>query len=398
MPPPPPLRPLDIFPLQTDDGIRIHVRDHERIQEHLVVLPPFTFAVAALLDGVREVDEIRQALLNQFNAAPTREQIERIVQDLDAHYLLQSSRFEERRARLEREYLERATRPQTIFTTERRADLAGLLDAFFTADGGPGSAPSGTGRPVRGLVVPHIDYFRGGTAYAHAYKALAEGSDADLFVVLGVAHASPPAPYVLGTCGYETPFGELPADSDLIERLRKRVPWDPFRHRFAERTEHSIELQAIYLKHVIRRPIAMVPILCCSFEPWADGSPADVAQIEEFVGALRETLAGEPRKVCVLAGADLAHVGPRFGDREAVSQEMISWIEGEDRASLELVSAGDAEGFYAGVMKDGNKRKVCGLSAIYTFLRLIEGPGTLLKYGHAPDPAGGVVSFASLAF
>jgi hypothetical protein len=48
---------------------------------------------------------------------------------------------------------------------------------------------------------------------------------------------------------------------------------------------------------------------------------------------------------------------------------------------------------------------VCGLSSLYTGLRLIkdlEGsaaqPGRLLAYGQAPDPAGGLVSFASALF
>jgi hypothetical protein len=51
------------------------------------------------------------------------------------------------------------------------------------------------------------------------------------------------------------------------------------------------------------------------------------------------------------------------------------------------------------VMSDGNKRHVCGLSATYSALRLLEGAdGKVLKYGFAPDPAGGIVSFASMSF
>jgi len=50
-------------------------------------------------------------------------------------------------------------------------------------------------------------------------------------------------------------------------------------------------------------------------------------------------------------------------------------------------------------------RRVCGLSSLYTGLRLIKelggasaSPGRLLAYGQAPDPAGGLVSFASALF
>ncbi len=65
------------------------------------------------------------------------------------------------------------------------------------------------------------------------------------------------------------------------------------------------------------------------------------------------------------------------------------------RAAIE----GDAEGFWNSVMYDGNKRHVCGLSATYSLLRLLEGKrGTRLDYGYAADPAGGYVSYAGLVF
>ena len=60
-----------------------------------------------------------------------------------------------------------------------------------------------------------------------------------------------------------------------------------------------------------------------------------------------------------------------------------------------------ADDFFMSVVSDGNKRKVCGLSALYTAVRLIaalagDSPctGNLLSYAQAEDPAGGMVSFA----
>jgi AmmeMemoRadiSam system protein B len=107
----------------------------------------------------------------------------------------------------------------------------------------------------------------------------------------------------------------------------------------------------------------------------------------------------------ILAGVDLSHVGPRFGDQEDVTPERKKLIEGKDRATLELALQLKPDDFYRSVVSDGNKRKVCGLSALYTALRLIKalagdapGAGKLLAYGQADDPAGGVVSFAGAVF
>jgi predicted class III extradiol MEMO1 family dioxygenase len=100
----------------------------------------------------------------------------------------------------------------------------------------------------------------------------------------------------------------------------------------------------------------------------------------------------------VIAGADLAHVGPRFGDPEPVSLAERTRLEGEDRAMLAAVAAGDAEAFFENVARDGDRRRICGLSPIYALLRTLGGaPGVIRRYAQWPDPQG-VVTFASVVF
>jgi hypothetical protein len=102
--------------------------------------------------------------------------------------------------------------------------------------------------------------------------------------------------------------------------------------------------------------------------------------------------------VAFIAGADLAHVGPRFGDPQPVSQAELATIDREDREMLRAVESGDAEGFFESVRRDGDRRRICGLSPIYTLLRVRAGAkGLVRQYGQWPDPQG-VVSFASVVF
>ena len=117
-----------------------------------------------------------------------------------------------------------------------------------------------------------------------------------------------------------------------------------------------------------------------------------------FFDALGEAMAASKRKVCLIAGVDLAHVGPRFGDPEPVGPAALARLEREDRAMLEAVAAVDSRAFYESVAKDGDSRRICGLSPIYTLLRCLPaGQGRLLRYAQWPDPQG-VVTFASLVF
>jgi hypothetical protein len=64
---------------------------------------------------------------------------------------------------------------------------------------------------------------------------------------------------------------------------------------------------------------------------------------------------------------------------------------------LAAVGTGDPQAFYESVAKDGDRRRICGLSPIYTLLSVLGQPGRLLKYGQAPDP-NGTVTFTSFAF
>jgi hypothetical protein len=65
---------------------------------------------------------------------------------------------------------------------------------------------------------------------------------------------------------------------------------------------------------------------------------------------------------------------------------------------LRAVEAGDAGGFFDSVAADGDRRRICGLSPIYTLLRALGGAtGTVRQYGQWPDPQG-VVTFASVVF
>jgi MEMO1 family protein len=253
---------------------------------------------------------------------------------------------------------------------------------------------------ARGLVAPHIDFHRGGPAYAWGYRELAERSDADCFVVFGTSHAGMADPFALTLKDYDTPFGPAVVDRDFAMALARRAGQDLFASELAHRAEHSIEFQAVFLRYLFagRRPVTIVPVLT-SFIHEAIAhrqGPEDDPRIPRFLDALAETIAAAGARVAVIAGADLAHVGPRFGDRERVTLPWLHEVEREDRALLDAVLAGDSAAFFAAAARDHDRRRVCGLSPIYALLRAL-GPtrGELRRYAQWPDPQG-TVTFASV--
>jgi hypothetical protein len=372
---------------------------HEGLFDHQIVLPPFAFVVSQYLDGEKEAEEVRKAILGDFPKVDLKvEDVEAVVRDLDDHYLLESDRVRARRREIEEGFLRSPVRPSK-FVAGGREEVAGRIEAYYAAELGAGKPAGRREGGLAGVVAPHIDFQRGGYCYTHAYREIAERADAELFVVLGVAHLSPPNPFVVTAKGYETPFGVAEADREALAALEKRLGEGIFDNEAVHRAEHSAEFQAVFLKHSLpETPFTILPILCSSFEPHCGAaSPSTVARIEDFLGALREAVAG--RKACLVAGVDFAHVGPVFGDRVEVNDKLVKWMVEGDEKALRAAGEGNAEGFWNAVMADGNARHVCGLSATYAFLRLLDGAeGKLHKYGFAPDPAGGIVSFASLSF
>jgi AmmeMemoRadiSam system protein B len=382
------------------------LRDPAGYTAAVLMLPVTLVELLSMLDGEHSVVDIQAALMRRHGELVERVRIEGLIRSLDEQGFLDSPAFAARRQAEDRAFLEAPTRPASHAGGAYAADpdeLRTMIDGFFVPPEGPGPvAGRGPGQPVRGLIAPHIDLHRGGPAYAWAYRDLAERGDADVFVVFGTCHAGMPDPFALTRKPFETPLGPAPVALDIVEALAARAGQDCFASELAHRHEHSIEFQAVFLRYLYagRRDVAVVPVLT-SFVHEAlhrGHGPEDDPRVARFLDALADTVATCGRRVAFIAGADLAHVGPRFGDPEPVSAEELSRLEREDRAMLAAVETGDAAAFFESVRRDGDRRRICGLSPIYALLRATGGAaGSLRRYAQWPDPAG-VVTFASVVF
>jgi MEMO1 family protein len=402
----PRLRPVEAFPVEQEGEHYLALRDTAGYTEAVVMLPVGIAEILNLFDGAHSIADIQADILRRHRQRVTSQQLETLVASLDEHGFLDSPAFAARRAAIDRGFLDAPRRPASHAGGAYDDDperLRATMDGFFTAADGPGPVNGFAGGGVRGLIAPHIDFHRGGPAYAWAYRDLAERGDADLFVIFGTCHAGMPHPFALTRKDYDTPLGPARTDVDFVDALARRARQDCFAAELAHRNEHSIEFQAVFLQYLYAgcREITLVPVLT-SFVHEAlvrRQRPEADTRVRTFLDALGETVAACGRRVAFIAGADLAHMGPRFGDPEPVSPAEMSVIDREDRGLLAAVEAGDAEAFFESARADNDRRRTCGLSPIYTLLRALGGgsKGTLRRYGQWPDPQG-LVSFASVVF
>ncbi|HEX9125523.1 MAG TPA: AmmeMemoRadiSam system protein B [Methylomirabilota bacterium] len=402
----PRLRPLEAFPVEQDGERLIALRDPSGFTEQVVLLPIPALDIVSLFDGDHSMAEIHRVVsVRHGEQAPGLEDIARFAARLDDAGFLDSPRFAARRRRIEEAWLASPSRPAAHAGGAYAGDadaLRGQIDGFFVHPEGPG-LPARRAAPqrLRGLIAPHIDFHRGGPTYAWAYRELLERSAADLFVILGTCHAGMADPFTVTLKPYDTPLGPTEADHTFFEALQRRYGHDLLASETAHRSEHSIEFQAVMLRRLLGdRSFTVLPVLASFLHEavWNGGEAEEDPRVPRFLDALAESIAGSDRRVCVIAGVDLAHVGPRFGDAVPNTEAVLERVAREDKAMLETVKAGDAAAFYGSVAADGDSRRICGLSPIYSFLRVLPGArGDVLRYSQAPDPQG-AVSFCAAAF
>ena len=428
----PKLRPVEVFPIRTDRGTMVCLRDVSGMSDRVVTASPQVVAVLQYFDGRHTVLDIQTDITRRTGSIVQSGDIKRIIAVLDEALMLENGRFEAHRARVTKEFAESPVRPAASaghsypddanelrgfldgIVAEADADVAhppsGVTASSCVAQPPPAgavSSPSPQARaPVphqlRGLVAPHIDHRRGEKCYAAAYAALDRTGPADLFILLGTAHAQTSERFVLTRKDFETPLGRAKTDVDAVETLAKAAGRDLFADEFAHRAEHSIELELVFVQRLMEKTkhdFRVVPVLCGGYaEAMEEGKPpAELPGVKGFIDALRGVLGREKGRAVVVAGADLAHVGPRFGTPEKVTPALLRDLEAADRVSLSFVEKGDADGFLGHVALDGNARNVCGVGPIWTALKTLEPcAATLLNYEQwAEEDGSSAVTFAA---
>ena len=411
----PRLRAVEVFPVQQEGKTLVYLKDPENFAQPLGISPAGYFIISHF-DGEHSLVDIQEAYCKQFGTLLLSDELQRFIDLLDHHYYLQSARFLVHRNGVVEEFKKQPTRLAALAGIVYRQDASELrmqLDGYFLSPNGPGLPLLDTQTAVpRAVVAPHIDFHRGGPAYAWAYKELAESEGADLYVVLGTSHCGGENPFILTFKDFDTPLGRVETDKEFTRRLQESCREDLLTDEFLHRSEHSLEFQVLFLKYIAQRkaelkgkkekPFKIIPILVSSFHSLVltQSLPETHPPVETFIHALQDLVAQESRRVCFVAGVDLAHVGKQFGDRDPVTPDFLKWVEAEDRLLIDKLAMLDAPGFFNEVAKDQDKRKICGFSPLYSLIQLLDGShGKTLKYDQAFTPeTGSAVTFTSMVF
>jgi AmmeMemoRadiSam system protein B len=393
----PKIRLLDFQPM-THQGEQVWlVCDPREITPAQLVLPVVLAQMTIYCDGQHDIPAIYAALARDFGGELSQGILESALEALDEAYMLENERFRQKYNDVVADFRKADCRPMTLVGLNYSKDITELCEQFESYSFG--DDPADLGRwsdwQGRGIVSPHIDYQRGGEVYAKTWTRSKNAvAEADLVLMFATDHKGGLGSLTLTDKPYETPYGILPTDLNLVHKLAESIgQQDAYRLELNHRREHSVELSAVWLHHIANQvrpgnPPPMIPLLIGSFQHFVngDGHPAKDKNMVGFIEALKAATAGK-RVLCV-ASVDLSHVGPAFGDDYVMDQAHRDELTRVDEGLIEAVKFGDEERFYAEIANLQNRNKVCGFSPLYLMLQFLgETSGTRIAYEHCPADA-----------
>jgi hypothetical protein len=408
-------RALDLIPSPDTERPGLIIRDPFQYTGAILLVPPAWVLALRYLDGEHTELDLQEGLARATGALVFSDDIREFVDVLRQQGFLETEEFYQLRERRHKEFREQRERAVSHAGTaypEAASEIRTTFEEYFRGV----DVDESPAVNLLGVAAPHVSPEGGRNCYAETYRRLAAlpALAQRTFVVLGTSHWGTPGKFGLTHKPLVTPLGTLNVDDEMVSWLEQRGGGAITAEDYCYAMEHSIEFQCVFLQYALGPELKIVPILCGPLgeRPASDGAGLEVSaasrqaaednqNVECFLGALAEFAEKHGDRLFWVLGIDLTHLGRRYGNpftALANRGQMLDVAE-QDRRRLELVCAGDSQGFLELVKPGRDELNWCGYSTLYTFMRAVGNVrGRLLRYEQWNIDPQSVVSFASLEF
>ena len=402
------LRNLQFSPFKQEEEQYVVLWDPSGLSAERLIVPLNYFYLFQFFDGEHTLDQITAEYLKKFGEFLMPDRLEKLVAELDVRLFLSNARTEEAERAADAAYRALPVRKPAYAGRMYAAEpdkLRAEIDGYYASkEGPPIKASSNKGKPIKGFVVPHYDVKQAGAVYTWAYKEVHEAEAPEIFILLGTSQAGLRHGIAVTDKDFETPLGILPVDRALIAQFKDRGGEVFFQEERVHQTEYSLEIQLPFLQHAMtgRKSVSIFPVLC-AFPPACLAEPdlRDLGDmVQKFITILKDSLVAIGKPYCLLASAELAHIGMRYGDSKPPTDFSFHKCMQADMAMLKHVENLEADPFAQFILKEGDARRISGFAPIYTLLKLIQAEkGEVLRYDRGiTDQFNSTVTFASMAF
>lgn len=352
-----------------------YLEDPLKLTDKMIVVPQQYGLVLALCDGTRDYGMILSGIKFRTGESMQLQSLTELIDYLDSAALLENQKFETILEKSIQKFLSTPSRKmtQTPDVYPRDADqfntlIKGFMEEFQASN----TKIIPDAYPITGMISPHIDYQRGWKTYAHLWdKANDSIDDVEVVFILGTDHYGEFGKITPTIQNYSTPLGTINTNQEIANRLISKLGNNPEELHHA--TEHSIQLVVNWLHYFSRKKdFTLVPILCGSFHEFinSDKDPMDFTSFNILLNEISKSF--ETQKTLVIAAADLAHVGPAFGDVEPLDESSKLNLREQDLQTLQSIADCNPRKFVELSKNEEDSRRICGLTPIFLTLRCFE--------------------------
>jgi AmmeMemoRadiSam system protein B len=391
---------LDFMPSPSREDPGLFIRDPYRFSDAMLIIPPPLVECLECFDGRHSEFDLRAALTRITGRLDTEEIVRHLLDTLSNAGFLEDETFARMQREKKREFAEKPLREPSHAGSAYPEDPEELRQTMVQYMGDWAAEPADG---LFAIAAPHVSPSGGWQSYQSAYRMLRPEHRERTFVILATSHYGTPDKFGLTRKKFRTPLGDSETDTRLVDWLAERggdaVEMEDYCHSF----EHTVELQMIFLQHLMGANVKVLPILCGSYANsiYRGGKPEDNDGVKRFLDALAELGDREGDRLFWVLGVDMAHMGVRYQDRfECVAgQGVMENVASRDEQRIARINAMDATGFWDLVQERHDDLKWCGSSPFYTFLKTApQARGELLRYEQWNIDDRSVVSFAGMAF
>jgi len=399
----PKLREIRTQPAVEQGQQGIVLTDPLSVSQTRLFVPNSITLLLSLIDGTRDIGTLRTGYELRTGRTVGNAIVEQLLSQLDEALFLENDRFQLAYNEALNSYRSSPTRTPILAGScypEDPVELKNFIKKYIDEVEGN---PLQEADQVIGVISPHIDYQRSGHVYAQVWsKMMGVLSQAELVVILGTDHNDGKGMVTFTRQNYETPLGTIPTAKNIVEELASEIGDDCFTLELNHRGEHSIEAALVWMHYILGDKICpIVPILCGSFQgPIEKGeSPLTLKHIVSTVSTLSSLY--QRHRTIVIAAADLAHMGPAFGDPIPLDIVGRARMAKYDEELIQVLCQGNADNFYSLVQKEKDRRHVCGVPPIYiTLASIASAQGISAGYAQCPASVDGtsLVSICGIVY
>jgi hypothetical protein len=250
---------LDIKPINLNGQNLFLVSDPYKISNDFIV-SPIVVLVLSLLNGNNSLSDIKSTIFRLTGIIPTDDELYNLIKFFEDNLFLLNDKFNKAYKNEIENLRKKAFLRGSLMGISYPEDPAKAEEFLFNNNIDNNLNIDEISNQIIALIIPHMDLKVARETYFRAYKLLLNNlvknsRDIENILIFGVSHYYHKNPISVFPLDFETPFGILKTNKELIEKIDNNLReilgseyFDLFEDILIYKSEHSIEAQIPYIK------------------------------------------------------------------------------------------------------------------------------------------------------